>query len=514
MSTVKSKKMQVNDLTARYLELNPDDFDTREELRQRELDEAKARAAQMEKTIRWWSDCTANWREKWGKVRAERNKAREECRQLKLKLEAAVKELSSLKRENQDLRDKKDLAERDSEKLLKELKRNKRTGTPPAVRVEPRRSSDDDLSDYDEKKLNNVRVRDEKSIYTKTVPKPGAEKKFIEQILEKNEAYHNNEEANFEYEKRRSNDSEDRRKLQEEEKESVQKIITLTVKLEETQKLLAEERSSKGTVVEKVDILQNEISTLKLRCEELSHGKEEALDELAQVREERLQSLDVVDGLYDEAYRSGMERKVKDLRAEIERLQTENTLEWSKREKLETEKLTLEREAKKYKAQVEDLESELSRKAVSATLSNDLKQAQADLQTKNKELSELKVTYSKLKKQMQEKTEELEHSKNRIELSDAEVKKLRNRVEELKKELAEAEDQVDVQLNNVRKQQRCYDEVVEEKENLKVELEHLQSRLRQQQTNNSLAGMRSPRNHSRSVGPVSDDEVSDLELEP
>jgi len=33
------------------------------------LEEARARAAQMEKTMRWWSDCTANWREKWSKVK-------------------------------------------------------------------------------------------------------------------------------------------------------------------------------------------------------------------------------------------------------------------------------------------------------------------------------------------------------------------------------------------------------------------------------------------------------------
>lgn len=38
--------------------------------RQRELEEARARAAQMEKTMKWWSDCTANWREKWSKVRS------------------------------------------------------------------------------------------------------------------------------------------------------------------------------------------------------------------------------------------------------------------------------------------------------------------------------------------------------------------------------------------------------------------------------------------------------------
>lgn len=44
------------------------DWMARESLRQRELEETKARAAQMEKTMKWWSDCTANWREKWIKV--------------------------------------------------------------------------------------------------------------------------------------------------------------------------------------------------------------------------------------------------------------------------------------------------------------------------------------------------------------------------------------------------------------------------------------------------------------
>lgn len=78
------------------------DWESREELRLRELEEARARAAQMEKTMRWWSDCTANWRAKWGQVRAERDGAREEGRQLRVKLEMAVKELSAL-RKKQDL---------------------------------------------------------------------------------------------------------------------------------------------------------------------------------------------------------------------------------------------------------------------------------------------------------------------------------------------------------------------------------------------------------------------------
>lgn len=79
------------------------DWDDRDEIKMRELEEARARATQMEKTMRWWSDCTANWREKWSKVRNERNKAREENRQLRGKLEALVKECTTMKRQNQEL---------------------------------------------------------------------------------------------------------------------------------------------------------------------------------------------------------------------------------------------------------------------------------------------------------------------------------------------------------------------------------------------------------------------------
>jgi hypothetical protein len=62
----------------------------------RELEEARARTAQMEKTMRWWSDCTANWREKWSKAREERNQAREECRRLRSELDVRNAECGTL----------------------------------------------------------------------------------------------------------------------------------------------------------------------------------------------------------------------------------------------------------------------------------------------------------------------------------------------------------------------------------------------------------------------------------
>ncbi|XP_067881775.1 uncharacterized protein [Heterodontus francisci] len=37
-----------------------------------ELLEAKALAANLEKTVRWWSDCSARWKEKWGKANLEK----------------------------------------------------------------------------------------------------------------------------------------------------------------------------------------------------------------------------------------------------------------------------------------------------------------------------------------------------------------------------------------------------------------------------------------------------------
>mgnify|MGYP000034143315 CR=1 FL=1 len=79
------------------------DLEDRLEIQHRELEETRARAAQMEKTMRWWSDCTSNWREKWSKVRNERNKAREENRQLRAKLDICIKENNNLKREKEEL---------------------------------------------------------------------------------------------------------------------------------------------------------------------------------------------------------------------------------------------------------------------------------------------------------------------------------------------------------------------------------------------------------------------------
>ncbi|KAM3721603.1 Coiled-coil domain-containing protein [Dirofilaria immitis] len=72
------------------------DWDACELARLQELNEARQRAAQMEKTMRWWSECTASWRQKWSTVRNERNRAREEGYSLRIALTEAKEENKKL----------------------------------------------------------------------------------------------------------------------------------------------------------------------------------------------------------------------------------------------------------------------------------------------------------------------------------------------------------------------------------------------------------------------------------
>ncbi|PAA64728.1 hypothetical protein BOX15_Mlig031371g1, partial [Macrostomum lignano] len=69
----------------------------------RELEEARAKSAQLEKTMRWWSDCTASWRDKWSRTRNERNLAREEARQQRRLAEEARLEADELRRDRDGL---------------------------------------------------------------------------------------------------------------------------------------------------------------------------------------------------------------------------------------------------------------------------------------------------------------------------------------------------------------------------------------------------------------------------
>lgn len=72
---------------------------------------------------------------------------------------------------------------------------------------------------------------------------------------------------------------------------------------------------------------------------------------------------------------------------QLERLQAENAVEWGKRERIETEKLGLERDNKKLKAELQDLQERLAErraKPTSASSDAELKQCQQELADKIK----------------------------------------------------------------------------------------------------------------------------------
>ncbi|XP_030914267.1 coiled-coil domain-containing protein 102A, partial [Geospiza fortis] len=263
--------------------------------------------------------------------------------------------------------------------------------------------------------------------------------------------------------------------------EDATKVTALKLRLDESQKVLLKEREDKLALSKNIEKLEGELSQWKIKYEELNKNKQEVMKQLNILKEIHQDELGrISEDLEDElGARSSMDKKLAELRAEMERLQAENAAEWGRRERLETEKLNLERENKKLRAQIEDLEEVLARKRrqTASALDTDLKTIQAELFEKNKELADLKHIHTKLKKQYQEKMAELAHANRRVEQHEGEVKKLRLRVEELKKELAQAEDELDEAHNQTRKLQRSLDEQTEQSESFQVQLEHLQSRL-------------------------------------
>uniref|UniRef100_A0A8C5QQT4 Coiled-coil domain-containing protein 102A n=1 Tax=Leptobrachium leishanense TaxID=445787 RepID=A0A8C5QQT4_9ANUR len=455
------------------------DWESREELRLRELEEARARAAQMEKTMRWWSDCTANWREKWSKVRAERNKAREEGVQLRGRLEVLSKELGALKRERQE-------AASETEQLRRELEK---------LRPTPR---EPDLHDDDTEEP----VRDVGSDRPSKI-------KELETSLWPGSCEQQNDGRGL-----RLRHWEDEGPGEEE----ASKTTALKLRLDETQKVLLKEREDKTLLSKTIEKMEAELSHWKMKCEEMNKARQEVVKQLNFLRERHQDELGrISEDLQDElGVRSSMDKKLAELRAEMEGLQAENAEEWGRRERLETEKLNLERENKKLRLQIQDLEEILTRKRrqTASALDTDLKSIQSELFEKNKELSDLRHTHTKLKKQYHERSAEFTHANRRVEQLEAEVKKLRLRVEELKKELGQAEDELDEVQNQTRKLQRSLDEQTELNENLQVQLEHLQSRLRRQHNPPLFGKLRTSRFGNDDAGETgSDPDEDELQIQ-
>uniref|UniRef100_A0A8C1QZP3 Coiled-coil domain-containing protein 102A n=1 Tax=Cyprinus carpio TaxID=7962 RepID=A0A8C1QZP3_CYPCA len=462
------------------------DWESREELRLRELEEARARAAQMEKTMRWWSDCTANWREKWSKVRAERNRARDEVRQLRQRLDALTKELTGARRERQELAAENEQLRLEAQRVRAEQNSPVNASTAPASNSSASTHSNQPREpDIKQDNQDEENVRDgpgspeQEPVRDVDTDKPDKQKELelLEALLRAKSEAPDSWDIRSASSVRSVLSRQDRSRLLWEDlaalEEDSSKLNALQLRLDESQKVLLKEREDKHALIKNIEKLEAELSQWKLKYEELNKSKQEALKQM-------------------------------------ERLQVENAAEWGRRERLETEKLALERENKKLRAQMEDLEEQLARKRrqAASALDTDLKTIQCELFERNKELADLRHVHSKVKKQYQEKMAELAHANRRVEQHETEVKKLRLRVEELKKELGQAEDELDEAHNQTRKLQRSLDEQVEQTENLQVQLEHLQSRLRRQQ-NPGLFGKMRTSPSSRFVPEDADAPLSD-----
>ncbi|XP_012279546.1 coiled-coil domain-containing protein 102A isoform X2 [Orussus abietinus] len=490
------------------------EWETKEALRQRELEEARVRAAQMEKTMKWWADCTANWREKWSKVRNERNKAREEARVLRTNLEIAVKDANTFKHDLQELELQNEQLKKEMEKIHMILLKHIGQFDHQIITILESNPLLRDALGIDEllAVYNNVQRGEKKAptgqkdLFSRTgsLDEPSqksdghdsAHDKDIEEYVLQGavpkhavELYKESSGNSSERDASKSvsdvsvkQEKSDKRQASTDlgnEEALLQKISMLRLKLDEATKTLSLEREEKSSLYRGMEKLRVEVVQLRVQCEELQESKATVTKELMEIKEHFQSELSAAQAdLMDEASnREGMDRRLSELRTELERLQVENAAEWGKRERLETEKISLERENKQLRNELRDLQERVdSRRARPVSTSDtDSRQLQQELLDRNKELLELKHSHAKLKKLLAEKTTELSHASRRSEQYEAEVKRVRSRVDELKKELSSAQDEVDAATNSVRRLQRANEDLVEQLESANIQLEHFKN---------------------------------------
>ncbi|KAJ4947858.1 hypothetical protein JOQ06_009889, partial [Pogonophryne albipinna] len=354
------------------------DWESREELRLRELEEARARAAQMEKTMRWWSDCTANWREKWSKVRAERNRARDEVRQLRQRLDALTKELSGVRRERQELASENETLRQETLRLRGD--QPDRVGERPPGSPEPEPVRDVDL---DRQKM----VLEKDLEVLESVLHSRAPDGDPQECWESRGAVNSSTPRSSSALSRQERSRQLWEDLGTGEEDSG-KLNALQLRLDESQKVLLKERDDKLALSKSIERLEADLTQWKFKYEELSKTKQETLKQLNLLKEMHQDELGrISEDLEDElGARTSMDKKLAELRAEMERLQVENAAEWGRRERLETDKLALERDNKKLRAQAEDMQEQLAKKRrqAASALDTDMKAIQSELFERNK----------------------------------------------------------------------------------------------------------------------------------
>jgi len=394
---------------------------------QTEVVSLKKQSSQMKATIKWWSEKSNNWKNKWSVVKHE-------CKLLN-------KEIQRISNSETELFNQLEVFKQQRQLLIQENKRLR--------------------SIMNDKKLS-IHESDTSS------------------------AYSNDISVNRDATVSKSSNQEFDKVL---ESEMLQKNSALQLKVDESSKTIQAERDAKLSLNKTIESLENELSDLKNKFQEVKTTKQETLKQMARAQEShRCEIVRMNENLEEESKgRTQLERKLQELREEIEQLQNENTLEWGKRERLESEKLQLERENKRLKSTNEEMKVAMGRKSKMAgeDRSNELKQAQAQLNEFSKELMDLRRQSNRDRKQLQERSEEVQHHRRRSDQHEQEVRGLRGRVEEMKKMQATTEDENDNLQNQNRRFQRLIEEKEEENEELQLQYNQLQARVRNESRSKS-----------------------------
>lgn len=141
-------------------------------------------------------------------------------------------------------------------------------------------------------------------------------------------------------------------------------------------------------MLKSLDKSRMEMEDCKIKCDDLRSARQEAVRELLTMQETHHAELRIMNHSLQEEIngRESLERRLSEMRTELERLQSENACEWAKRERLESEKINLERENKKIKTELLEGDSRSGFNGMRATNSTDVevRLLQQELLDKNK----------------------------------------------------------------------------------------------------------------------------------
>jgi coiled-coil domain-containing protein 102A len=112
----------------------------------------------------------------------------------------------------------------------------------------------------------------------------------------------------------------------------------------------------KHQLIKSLEKMRHDLEESRNKCEELRSARQDAVRELLTIQETHRAEMRITSNALQEETnaRESLERRLSELRTELERLQAENSQFWSRSERLETEKINLERENKKMKGELMD----------------------------------------------------------------------------------------------------------------------------------------------------------------